>query len=459
MPQSFDPVFDNWYTEKQIGFGTDGKVYSIVKENGDGTKSRSILKTIRISDNRNSGRDFNSVSGDDYTKSQDLDKIINNITDNIDVIRSSDNGKHFVSYEQWAVRKTSDGKGRIIMIRLEQMRSLTSLLGDFSFTLEETLRLGISVCKALDKCRQFGYIYPNLKPENILFDRNGVCKLGDFGSFSCLEPSKTSVAFKRTQYYMAPEFIESGKINCTADTYSLGLVLYSLVNRGRLPFVEKYPQEVTVNGLDRSMKLRLEGESFEKPELCSDALFEVISKACAFKPNERYLTPKQMLDDLKAAATGKPFKKAEYEDVYSVSKPPKLQQEIEITPEEEEAEPLAVSVSSEAEEEKAPPVSLREEIQIPDVSPSDYSISGRPKRKKRPTYEKLPDVKPKAREKAGERKRLIALTAAIIFVLALFILSLILRLGDAGAVEPNTAVAADMMSLIRNEGVVLWLPI
>ncbi|MGN1444079.1 MAG: protein kinase, partial [Acutalibacteraceae bacterium] len=371
MPQSFDPVFDNWYTEKQLGFGTDGKVYSIIKENPDGTKSRSILKTIRISDNRSSGRDFNSVSGDDFTKSQDLDEIIKNITDNIDVIKETDGGKHFVKYEQWAVRKTSDGKGRIIMIRLEQMRSLTSLLNDFSFTLEETYKLGISVCKALVQCRKFGYIYPNLKPENILFDRRGVCKLGDFGSFSCLEPSKTSIAFKRTQYYMAPEFIRTGKINCTADTYSLGLVLYSLVNRGRLPFVEKYPQEVTVNGLDRSMKLRLEGKELEKPALCSDELFKIIAKACAQNESDRYLTPKQMLRDLKAAAEGKPFEKVEYDDVYSVSEPPKLQEEDDEKSGKasDEEMPLRQEASQAYE---APPISLHSEIQIPDVTPSDY---------------------------------------------------------------------------------------
>lgn len=457
MPQSFDPVFDNWYTEKQLGFGTDGKVYSIIKENPDGTKRRSILKMIRISDNRSSGRDFNSVSGDDFTKSQDLDEIIKNITDNIDVIKETDGGKHFVRYEQWAVRKTSDGKGRIILIRLEQMRSLTSLLNDFSFTLEETYKLGISVCKALIQCRKFGYIYPNLKPENILFDRRGVCKLGDFGSFSCLEPSKTSVAFKRTQYYMAPEFIESGKINCTADTYSLGLVLYSLVNRGRLPFVEKYPQEVTVNGLDRSMKLRMEGKDLEKPPLCSDELFRIILKACSRNESDRYLTPKQMLRDLKAAASGKPFEKVEYDDVYSVSEPPKLQQEEEIKPQTvmEENAPIRQETP---QEEKKPPVSLRSEIQIPDVTPSDYVSQNRPKRKKRPTYEKLPDVKSKSRAKVDEKKRILALIVAILFVLALFFVSLILRFSGS---EPETtsAVVADMMQYLRWEEVILWLPI
>lgn len=459
MPQSFDPVFGDWYTEKQLGFGTDGKVYSIVRDNGDGTKSRSVLKTIRVSDNRSPGRDFNAVSPEDYTGSQDPDTIIKNITDNIEVIRSSDNGKRFVRYEQCAVRKTSDGKGRIIMIRLEQMRSLASLLNDFSFTLEETIRLGISICRALVKCREFGYIYPNLKPENILFDRNGVCKLGDFGSFSCLEPSKSSIAFKRTQYYMAPEFIKSGKINCTADTYSLGLVLYTLVNRGRLPFVEKYPQEVTMNSLDRSMRLRLEGEPLEKPALCSDALFTIISKACAFRESDRYLTPKQMLADLKAAAAGKPFQKAEYDDVYSVSKPPKLQ-------EKPESDPPVPDNGTSAEPEEASrqktdpvePVSLREEIQIPDVSPSDYRLPGNEKKKKRQVYEKLPNVKPNSRERSTDRKRLVALVIAILFVLCLFILSLTLRLTD-GETATTTAVAAGIMNFVRNEGMVLWLPI
>lgn len=457
MPQSFDPVFDNWYTEKQIGFGTDGKVYSITKENPDGTKRRSILKTIRISENRSSGRDFNSVSGDDFTKSQNLDEIIKNITDNIDVIKETDGGKHFVKYEQWAVRKTSDGKGRIIMIRLEQMRSLTSLLNDFSFTLEETYKLGICICKALVQCRKFGYIYPNLKPENILFDRKGVCKLGDFGSFSCLEPSKTSIAFKRTQYYMAPEFITSGKINCTADTYSLGLVLYSLVNRGRLPFVEKYPQEVTVNGLDRSMKLRLEGKELERPPLCSDALFRIISKACAYRERDRYLTPKQMLRDLKAAATGKPFEKVEYDDVYSDSEPPKLQKEDDIRSTTDAQEETSLREEPEVHYE-SPPISLRSEIQIPDVTPSDYVSQSRPKRKKRPTYEKLPDVKSKNREKVDDRKRIIALAVAIVFVLSLFFLSLVLRFSGSDA-QTTSAVVADIMSLMRYEGVLVWLPI
>ncbi|MGN1442352.1 MAG: hypothetical protein ACI4XE_00780, partial [Acutalibacteraceae bacterium] len=87
-----------------------------------------------------------------------------------------------------------------------------------------------------------------------------------------------------------------------------------------------------------------------------------------------------------------------------------------------------------------------------------YVSQSRPKRKKRPTYEKLPDVKSKSREKVDEKKRMIALAIAIIFVLALFFLSLVLRFSGSDT-ETTSAVVADMISFMRYEEVILWLPI
>ena len=194
-------------------------VFSIYKEKFNGEREYSVLKIIRLGDNRSERKHFASDDKSFSNEDEYFDYLIKKITENIDKVKNSDASKYIVKYEDIEFRRASDGKGRLILLKLEEMRSLSELLKDFSFTLEETLRLGISVCKSLIKCRSFGgYIYPNLKPENILFDRNGVCKLGDFGTFSLLEPAKTSVAYKRTQYYMAPEFIKNGKINCTADT-------------------------------------------------------------------------------------------------------------------------------------------------------------------------------------------------------------------------------------------------
>ena len=440
MPQSFDPVFGSWKTEEQIGSGTDGKVYLISKTNADGTEEKSVLKMIRLGENRSEQKSFNTIT--ERTESEeseegDYETIIKNITDNIKVIQNVDNGKRFVKYEEWETRKTSDGKGRIILIRLERARSLSDLLSEFSFTLDETLRLGVSICRSLIRCRDFGYIYPNLKPENILFDRRGICKLGDFGSFSCLEPSRTSLAFKRTRYYMAPEFIRTGNVNGTVDTYSLGLVLYSLINRGRLPFTEKYPEKVTINSLDTSLEKRLSGEELPEPALCDEPLFRIIKKACAFKPEERYLSPKQMLSDLKNALEKKPFEETVYEDIYSVSKPTEER-------EEKKAFEDISSVSGKKDEEGEKPkkaVSLREEISIPDVTPMDYAGEKVKPRKKRPSnFEAIPTNRKKKKTSAADMRKIIILAAIALVLLILFIASIAMKMnGDAGTTISESA--------------------
>ncbi len=455
MSQSFDPVFGNWYTETQLGSGTDGKAFTIVREDETGKKHRAVLKTIRVGDYRNEKKSFNTMGEQPAKPSKEEkqhQKIIRNITENIDIIRQMDGGKHFVKYEEWEKRQTSDGKGTLILIRLEQMRSLSDLLTQFSLTRDETLRLGISVCRSLIRCRDFGYIYPNLKPENILIDRKGVCKLGDFGSFSCLEPAKSSIAYKRTQYYAAPEYITTGKINCTVDTYSLGLVLYTLINRGRLPFTEPYPQQLTIGSYDRSKESRIAGVAFPPPALYDEALCRVIGKACAYHPEDRYLSPKQMLQDLESALANQPFGLMEFEDVYSVSdNAPPQTDEVAYDPSAyvpAPEQPPAQPVPPQEEQALPPeePVNLREEIPIPETAPS-----GETDPQPAPTQDDyLPPVVPakKQRKPSGKLfsgKFLIAVLLAVC-LLALLVYSVAVHLkGDATTTTvPAEAIAAIM---------------
>ena len=465
MPHSFDPVFGDWYTENQLGSGTDGKAYTITRTLENGEVQRAVLKTIRVGDYRNEKKSFNKLGEAPQPAGEDTlrEKIISNITDNIDIIRKTDNGKHFVRYEAWEKRKTSDGKGTLILIRLEEMRSLTDVLDNFSLTRDETLRLGISICRGLVRCRDFGYIYPNLKPENILFDRKGLCKLGDFGSFSCLEPSKTSIAYKRTQYYMAPEYIRTGKINCTADTYALGLVLYSLINRGRLPFTEPYPQELTVASFDRSKQNRLDGVAFPAPAIYDESLCLIIGKACAFQPENRYLSPKQMLADLESALANRPLGNMEFEDIYSVSDP--MAKTADTQP---KIEPIPSSDSPALQPTPAPPAPapappvLKKEIQIPDVSPQDYADrQSAPRKPVNTPTPRLPQMqrKPKKRRRRPQSiRRVLLLLAIAVCLIILLVVSLALRFGS-----PDTPtlveqpIAAMLFVLERSE--TLWLMI
>ncbi len=426
MSNSLNPVFGEWYTDKQLGTGTDGKVFSIYRLKSNGEKEYSVLKIIRLSDNRNE-RKLLSDSSLASSESEKFDSIIKDIKKNINTVRRLDGGKRFVKYEDVEIRESSDKKSKLILIRMEEMKSLSQLLEEFSFTLEETLRVGISVCRSLMKCRSFNYIYPNLKPENILFDRNGICKLGDFGSFSCLEPSKTSIAYKRTQYYMAPEFIKTGNINKTVDTYSLGLILYMLSNRGRLPFTEPYPEKLTINSLNEATVKRAAGDELEKPALCSEELWQIIKRATSHNVRERYYTPEQMLSDLKSVLNNKPFDLNQYDGVYSHSAEADGAYEEVLMPTLEE--PSAKKPQYEEPEWVVP--DLKEEIQIP-VSAPFYKKPVKAASKKREVKFELPEIK-KVKTKDFEAiKRLIIFAALTVLLFVLFITAISIRIKDGG---------------------------
>lgn len=413
MTNSLNPVFGQWYVDKQLGNGTDGKVFSIYREKYDGTKETAVMKMLRLGENRNERKTFN-LNGEKESQSEEkFDKIINKITKSIETVKKADNGKFFIKYEDMELRNASDGKGRLILIKLEEGKSLAQVLKGFSFTLEETYRLGINVCQALQKCRTFDYIYPNLKPENILFDKEGRCKIGDFGSFSCLEPAKTSISYKRTQYYMAPELIKTGNINCTCDTYSLGLILYMLTNRGRLPFTEPYPMDVTVNSLNEATSRRMKGEKLPKPALASEQIWKIIKKACAFRPNDRYFTPEQMLSDLKNAMNNQPFEAAKFDDVYSVSKTDGSDDESVVIPE--------IEQTTITEEKETDVLSIKEEIQIPEIE--EHYKRPRSSDNNSEKIEKLVDTTPSGKLDLRGVKKLFFSALTAIALVALFIVS------------------------------------
>ncbi len=424
MSNSLNPVFGDWYTDKQIGSGTDGKVFSIYRVRPDGSKETSILKIIRLGENRNERKFFSADDSSDNYSALNYEEIIRKIKRNIITVKKLDMGKNIVNYEALEVRDASDNKGQLLLIKLQEMRSLSQLLEEFSFTYEETVRMGLSVCKGLAKCRQFNYTYPNLKPENILFDRNGMCKLGDLGSFSCLEPSKTSIAFKRTQYYMAPEFIKTGKVSKTADIYSLGLVLYMLTNRGRLPFVEPYPQKLTVNSFNEATVKRVAAEKFSKPVLCSDKLWKIIQKACAYNPNERYQSPSEMYADLKRLLLTTDFDENVQYDVYSERiDGDEADAEVMVpTFEEGGYDPLAEEFG---DEWIAP--DLKTEIKIPDWIPM---YKRQKEKRKTASYEKLPEIKkrkPVPKKKIESLKELITVALIALVLLILFITCIVMR--------------------------------
>ncbi len=194
-------------------------------------------------------------------------------------------------FQNWA---DSSGFGCDLLIRMELLTDLRSIIkAGKQFTEEEVLRIGRDICTALVLCHGNHILHRDIKPENIMVNKNGHYKLGNFGVSRILESTPTAVAMTGvgTPEYAAPEQF-SGKQDTRMDIYSLGLILYELSNQNRLPFAASgYARQEDV-------QKRQIGVPLPRPVNAGDGLWRIIQKACAYKPQDRYATAKEMLNDL-----------------------------------------------------------------------------------------------------------------------------------------------------------------
>lgn len=164
---------------------------------------------------------------------------------------------------------------------------------------EEIVKLGSDICEALICHEKSRIIHRDIKPSNIFVDVYGNFKLGDFGIARQMERTQSTLSQKGTEMYMAPEvrYGESGS-SYNVDLYSLGLVMYRLLNGNRMPFEPADKEMISFQEREDALARRLRGEKLPLPAKADPALGRIIVKACEADRNKRYQNAEEMKEEL-----------------------------------------------------------------------------------------------------------------------------------------------------------------
>ena len=296
--QTGSTVFGSWTIGKLLGEGGYGKVYEISKEDF-GIHVKSALKVMQIPKSQSEVRSALSDGMDADSVTTMYREIVEDLVKEIAILSSVKGHPNIVRYEDHRVEKQAEGIGWNILIRMELLTPLNDYLIKHPADEAETLRLGIELAGAVAYCEKKGLIHRDIKPENTFVDELGHFKLGDFGIARTTEKTTGTMSNKGTGPYMAPEVYLNRPYGKTVDIYSLGLMMYKLVNRGRLPFYPMDTKVLSYEDRQKALSRRIRGEQIPRPAQASDALAAVLLKACAYEPKDRYQNAEELIEALR----------------------------------------------------------------------------------------------------------------------------------------------------------------
>lgn len=294
--RQFGKVFDHWQIKEILGQGSGGKSAVFRLVHSSSTAVKSALKVISLVEERGDFEQLPDFRKNEYTqiRQQRMDYaeqevlMMNGLQGRTNVVDYLDH-----TFVDWSDEKSF---GCDMLIRMELLKDLRGeLLKGRQFRETEILKIGRDICTALVLCHGKNILHRDIKPENIFFNEDGNYKLGDFGISRIISAAPMSHASTGigTPQYWAPEQI-SGSYDKRVDIYSLGLVLYELSNRNKLPFA------ASTYIVDTEVQKRMLGTPIPAPCSASSGLTAIILKACAYKPADRYQSAQELLDALNA---------------------------------------------------------------------------------------------------------------------------------------------------------------
>ena len=297
IDQNIQLPWPDWKIIKELGHGGYGVVYQ-AQRSVAGITEQAAIKVISFPKSQD------EIEAD-LTDGYDLDSlkakyanVLQGYLNEYNLMRELNGQTNIVNCADFATVPHNDGIGWDVYIRMELLTPLTVVMRQKKLTEEDILKVGKDICRALMLCETKNIIHRDIKPENIMVSEFGDYKLGDFGIARTMDHT-TNATMVGTERYMAPEVIRREKYGKEADIYSLGLVLYWMLNNRKIPFIDAdslpYADE-----LSRAQSRRVNGEPLPPPKYGSEDLQKIVLKACEYRPADRYSSAEEMYRALDA---------------------------------------------------------------------------------------------------------------------------------------------------------------
>lgn len=286
-----------WQLVGEIGQGAYGNVYEI-KRIGYGFEEHCAMKVMHIPQNAGD-IDLMRIHGmNDDAIVQTCNGYVFDVVKEYELMLGLKNVPNIVHVYDYEVIRNNDELLWTLYIRMELLTPIARSL-DCVKTEAQILKLAKDVCSALVACHKHNILHRDVKIQNILIDSDGDFRLGDFGVSRIMEQTTQATAGVGSVDYMAPEVaLGTEMYGQQADIYSLGIVLYSLLNMGRMPFLPLPPQRYTAAQAEECRRRRWRGEAVPKPVNGCREFQMVVMKACEADTQKRFFTAQNMLDVL-----------------------------------------------------------------------------------------------------------------------------------------------------------------
>lgn len=204
--------------------------------------------------------------------------VADGIVEELDILKKLSEHKEFTSYDEWQLALKDGSFGYDVCMVGTYKYTLRKYLQHNPITHLTAINLGLDLCQALISARREGYLYIDLKPNNIFVDGQNF-QIGDLGFLRLDSLQYASIPDKYCSAYTAPEALDAfTTLSPTLDIYALGLILYQAYNGGELP----------KSGSNST------NDKFDPPAFADYEMSDIILKACDPNPEERWQDPAEM---------------------------------------------------------------------------------------------------------------------------------------------------------------------